>query len=209
MAMFLPPNVTAVLQPMDQNPIRLVKLAYRSKLLCSIVAQENIPLENVLKSHTLQDTILLLKSVWDELPQSVLIKAWKIFKNWDENEYDDEENIPLSELIEPNDIYNSTLNEVQLLLSKVGADVELSFDEIEKWDEDEAVEEDEGVEMYEVDDELEIIEKPKVTYTEAIESINILIKWHQNNNNAIQVANLLEMRANIFKEFVNREKKTI
>lgn len=75
-AMLLPPNVTAVLQPMDQNPIRLVKLGYRNKLLCNIVAQENVPVENILKAHSIRDAILLLKSVWDELPQAVLIKAF-------------------------------------------------------------------------------------------------------------------------------------
>ncbi|XP_039969014.1 jerky protein homolog-like [Bactrocera tryoni] len=65
-AMLLPPNVTAVFQPMDQNPIRLVKLEYRAKLLWNIVAQENIPVENILKGHSIRDTILLLKLAWDE-----------------------------------------------------------------------------------------------------------------------------------------------
>ncbi|XP_039954172.1 jerky protein homolog-like [Bactrocera tryoni] len=37
-AMFMPPNVTPLIQPMDQNAIRLTKLFYRNSLLASIVA---------------------------------------------------------------------------------------------------------------------------------------------------------------------------
>lgn len=208
-AMFLPPNVTAILQPMDQNPIRLVKLGYRSKLLCNIVAQENIPVEDVLKTHTLSDTILMLKSVWDALPQGVLIKAWKKIKNWDEAEYENEDNIPLSELIEPNDVYNSTLQDVQLLLSKVGLNVEISMEEIEKWNEDAIVEEDEGVELFEIEDEDSEMERDiaKVSYTEAIGSMNTLIKWHEQSNDANHVAYLLNMRTDMVHNFLTKDKK--
>jgi DDE superfamily endonuclease/Tc5 transposase DNA-binding domain/CENP-B N-terminal DNA-binding domain len=208
-AMFLPPNATAIVQPMDQNPIRLVKLAYRTKLLCSIIAQENIPLEDALKAHSLRDAILLLKLVWDELPQSVLVKAWKKIKNWDDSEYDEEDNVPLSELIQTNDL-TSTLKDVQLLLSKVGLGTELSIDEIEKWNEDETTEEDEDGEIDDNESEEETVpETPKVTYTEAIESANTLIKWYEKNNNVSQVANLLEMRANIVKDYINKDKKQV
>ncbi|XP_053989837.1 jerky protein homolog-like, partial [Hylaeus volcanicus] len=34
---FLPPNVTAILQPMDQGPIKITKLKYRNLLLCKII----------------------------------------------------------------------------------------------------------------------------------------------------------------------------
>lgn len=64
--MLLPPNVTAVLQPMDQNPIRLVKLAYRTKLLCGIVAQDNVSVEDLLKAHDIRKAISLLRTVWEK-----------------------------------------------------------------------------------------------------------------------------------------------
>lgn len=69
--MLLPPNVTAVIQPMDQNPIRIVKLKYRSLLLSNILANENRSIHDLLKQHTINDAILMFKSVWDDLPQSI------------------------------------------------------------------------------------------------------------------------------------------
>ncbi|KAK9718564.1 DDE superfamily endonuclease [Popillia japonica] len=36
---FFPPNVTAAVQPMGQNPIKITKLTCRSKLLASIIAE--------------------------------------------------------------------------------------------------------------------------------------------------------------------------
>lgn len=56
-AVLLPSNVTAVLKPMDQKLIRLAKLGYRTKLLCNSFARENVPVEKVLKSHTIRNAI--------------------------------------------------------------------------------------------------------------------------------------------------------
>ena len=39
-AIFLPPNVTPLLQPIDQNVIQAIKLHYRKNLLKRIVATE-------------------------------------------------------------------------------------------------------------------------------------------------------------------------
>ncbi|XP_018793737.1 PREDICTED: jerky protein homolog-like, partial [Bactrocera latifrons] len=150
-AMLLPPNVTAVLQPMDQNTIRLVKLEYRAKLLWNIVAQENIPVENILKGHSIRDAILLLKLAWDELPRAVLIKAWKNIKQWDDDQYDSEDEIPLLTLIRSNSSHDVTLREVQSLLSKVGG-VDVSSEDIENWNDDQNTEDDEDFEVSDNED---------------------------------------------------------
>ena len=39
--MFLPPNCTPLIQPMDQNPIRLIKISYKKTLLTHIVSEKN------------------------------------------------------------------------------------------------------------------------------------------------------------------------
>lgn len=207
-AMFLPPNVTAVLQPMDQNPIRLVKLAYRSKLLCSVIANENVPIDVSLKAHSISDGILLLKSAWDELPQTVLAKAWNKIKNWDDKEYDDEDDIPLASLVESNVEYDNALKEVQSLLSKVGLNVETSIDDIEKWNEDEVLEdEDDTNEIENAESDADEPDIPKVTYTDAVQSINTLIKWYEINNDVTQVSNLLDMRTKMVKSYMEKQKK--
>jgi hypothetical protein len=38
--MYMPPNLTPLIQPMDQNALRLTKLYYRKSLLSHIVSEE-------------------------------------------------------------------------------------------------------------------------------------------------------------------------
>ncbi|XP_049302137.1 jerky protein homolog-like [Bactrocera dorsalis] len=208
--MLLPPNVTAVLQPMDQNPIRLVKLEYRAKLLWNIVAQENIPVENILKGHSIRDAILLLKLTWDELPRAVLIKAWKNIKQWDDDQYDSEDEIPLLTLIRSNRSHDDTLREVQSLLSKVGG-VDVSSEDIENWNDDQNTEDDEDFEVSDNEDEEPVVEEDmqqqKVSFSEAVDCINTLIKWYENNNDANQISHLINMRTKIVRSYYTKEKK--
>lgn len=125
----------------------------------------------------------------DELPQTVLAKAWNKIKNWDDKEYDDEDNILLASLVESNVEYDNALKEVQSLLSNVGLNVETSIDDIEKWNEDEILEdEDDTNEIENAESDADEPDIPKVTYTDAVHSINTLIKWYEINNNVNQVS---------------------
>ncbi|XP_037927886.1 jerky protein homolog-like [Teleopsis dalmanni] len=209
--MHLPPNVTAALQPMDQNPIRLVKLGYRSKLLCNIAAQENVLVENILKAHSICDAISLLNSAWEELPQSILIKAWNKIKKWDDDQYDSEDDLPLSKFIKANDVYDDTVREVQSLMLKVGNNLNISIDDIENWNKDEITEDMEHFEVCDSDNDDSIteedIQQPKVSFSKAVESINTLIKWSKDNNDANQVADLISMRTKMVKNYYTKEKK--
>lgn len=60
--MYMPPNVTPLIQPMDQNIIKLTKLYYRNYLLASIVANVNIGVGEALKTLTVKDAIVNLVS---------------------------------------------------------------------------------------------------------------------------------------------------
>jgi len=51
------------------------------------------------------------------------------------------------------------------------------------------------------------IEEPKVSYAEAISSINTLIKWNQSKNNAVEVSELNKMRGNMVKNYYMVTKK--
>lgn len=207
-AMLLPPNVTAILQPMDQNPIKITKLKYRNKLLAGIVAQEEISVHDMLKNHSLRDAILLLKLAWDELPQSVLQKSWSKLLNWDDEEYDDEDNVPLLELLPSTEIYNDTIQETQHLLSKLAIDCTLSTDEIEDWNEDKL---DENAMDTDTDGEsdIEIIQNHDVPYSDALNAVNTLIKWSENHKNLTNkhMSNLLELRSDVVKNHLDRSSK--
>lgn len=196
---------------MDQNPIKLVKLSYRYKLLCNVVAQENMPIEALLKTHNIRDSILFLKSAWDELPQRVLQNAWKKIKYWDDNEFDADDNIPLSELFASDHSYNDQIQEVNTLLSKIGLSSNLTLEEIEEWNADSIEEEDEieEVDTHNGESDIETVETTKMSYPEAIGSVNALIKWCAENNETHHMPNLVVLRTNIVKtHFTKNTKQT-
>lgn len=97
--MFMPPNVTPLIQPMDQNAIRITKLHYRNSLLTSIAAKEGGLLESM-KQLTLKEAITLLESAWSRLNETTLAKCWKNILNMVEDQDDPEDDVPLSILKE-------------------------------------------------------------------------------------------------------------
>lgn len=100
-AVYMPPNVTPLIQPMDQNVIRITKLYYRSSLLSSIVASKSKDLSKLLKELTIKDAIVNLSLAWNRLEAHTIEKCWKNILNFTENgDEDPEENIPLSILKE-------------------------------------------------------------------------------------------------------------
>lgn len=97
--MFMPPNVTPLIQPMDQNAIRLVKLGYRNSLLSKIIAAGTDNISESLKRIDIYDAVSLLALSWDKLPENSIIKCWRNILNYGSTEFDEEENIPIAELI--------------------------------------------------------------------------------------------------------------
>lgn len=188
--------------------IKLVKLSYRAKLLYNIVAQDGIPVEDLLKAHNIRDAILMLKNAWDDLPSTVLQNAWKRIKNWDDGEYEAEDDIPLSELAASHEIYGVILDEVQSLLSKIGLNANLTLNEIEEWNDDSIEDEEELIEIGDdVESDVELSEQAeKVQYTEAIQSVNTLIKWCESNNNTDEMSDLLNLRAKIVQNYFTKPK---
>lgn len=87
--MFLPPNVTSVLQPMDQNVLRLLKLHYRNKLLSQIISNGNVA--DSLKKIDLRQAIVLLNESWQQIKSETIAHCWKRI-------LDEEDEVPLSQL---------------------------------------------------------------------------------------------------------------
>ncbi|XP_050293901.1 jerky protein homolog-like [Anthonomus grandis grandis] len=95
---YMPPNVTPLIQPMDQNAIRLTKLFYRKNLLSQIIGT-NQDIGDALKHISLKDAILNLALAWRNLRPKVIEKCWHNLLSPLADEVDDEEdNIPLSVL---------------------------------------------------------------------------------------------------------------
>lgn len=98
--MYLPPNVTALIQPMDQNIIRLTKLHYRSSLLSTIVADRSLSVQEHLKALTVKDATVYLSEAWKKIQPCTIAKCWhKILPKNYANEFDSEDDLPLATYI--------------------------------------------------------------------------------------------------------------
>ena len=99
---YMPPNVTPLIQPMDQNVIRITKLNYRKHLLSLAVGKEDII--QFLKSLTIKDAISMLKLAWNQLEESVIAKCWKPLLECidaiDAESDDEDDDVPLNLLRE-------------------------------------------------------------------------------------------------------------
>lgn len=74
--LFLPPNCTPLLQPMDQHVIQNIKLRYRKSLLTAIVADE-LPISQCLKKLDLKMVVFSLRDAWCSVPSKLIQKSWK------------------------------------------------------------------------------------------------------------------------------------
>ncbi|XP_066258171.1 jerky protein homolog-like [Euwallacea similis] len=151
-ALFLPPNCTPLIQPMDQHVIQAIKLFYRKKLLKKIVDSDCDTSES-LKSINLKDVVFFL----DE--------AWRYVLNACDS--DEEDEIPLARLArqitEPNPTeLNNELKEIVDLGRKI--DQNLTKEEIKD----------------DSDDVSEI--PRLVTSTDAVSAFNTCIAWAKQNN---------------------------
>ncbi len=82
-AIFLPPNTTSIIQPMDQGVLESVKRRYRKKLLQKILLADDPASEDpelgvieFWKSLNLKDVMFLVANAWDEIPPSSIQASW-------------------------------------------------------------------------------------------------------------------------------------
>ena len=87
--MFLPPNTTATIQPMDQAVLDPCKHRYKRKLLAHIIlenesADKSVP--EILKAITMKDVVYWTAAAWEEASIDSLRKAWRnLLPESDEN----------------------------------------------------------------------------------------------------------------------------
>lgn len=78
-AMFLPPNTTAICQPMDQGVLETLKRNYRRKLLSTLLEEADGEQDNVigkLKSINVKDVAYWIARAWADVKASTIAKSW-------------------------------------------------------------------------------------------------------------------------------------
>lgn len=66
---YLPPNVTALIQPMDQGVIAGLKKVYKTSVLRKLIEEEH-DLKSFLKNFTILDAIYKCASVWEKVKKT-------------------------------------------------------------------------------------------------------------------------------------------
>ncbi|GBO03697.1 hypothetical protein AVEN_245147-1 [Araneus ventricosus] len=77
-AVFLRPNLMALIKPMDQGVKESVKRRYRRKLLTALSEEDgkNTIVIDFLKEINIKAVYMIAK-LWSELPESTLVKSWQ------------------------------------------------------------------------------------------------------------------------------------
>lgn len=217
---FLPPNVTSVLQPMDQGVIEAFKRYYRKALLRSVLIgqEENKTILQIYKDINLKDAVYMAAEAWANVKESNLKKAWnKLCPTFDS------ETRP-----SPEEPRNETfVSEVVELLKESSGFEECDQENIHEWLE--CDEDDPGHELLTDDDIIAQTQVPKddtdddddqdddyvsvekgPTNEEAFLCFETAIKWleQQDECDAMQLLSLKRLRDLAAKKRVSKLKQT-
>ena len=78
-SMFLPPNTTSILQPMDQGILESTKRLYKKFLLRHILLENetnSMAIPQILKNLTIKEAVYWSAQAWDEIKAETLRKGW-------------------------------------------------------------------------------------------------------------------------------------
>ena len=76
-AKFLPPNVTALLKPMDQGVLKAIKRVYRKSILRDLVTQSNFTIQDFLKRIDMIKVVDTVASALDMVTPAAIRNSWK------------------------------------------------------------------------------------------------------------------------------------
>lgn len=103
-AVFFPPNVISLIQPLDQGVLENLKKRYRRHLLEHLVKSDDESVQNVLKSVNMRNIVYWISDSWEEIESTTINKSWfkflpKVVTAIDDLNGDDGENIALKDLM--------------------------------------------------------------------------------------------------------------
>lgn len=120
---FLPPNVTSLLQPMDQSVIETLKRLYRKQLLRKLLSVDTDNPEVVLsffKQMNLKECCYMIVDAWDFIGRRALNNAWNKILNRENGD-------------PRNNTDDSILEDLNTLMSNVQICEECDADDMREW----------------------------------------------------------------------------
>lgn len=106
-AIFLPPNATAICQPMDQGVLEALKRNYRRILLSSLIEEidEGRNVVEKLKKINMKDVAYWIAASWERVNADTIARSWKALLGEDNEETihqqreKDESNTPIDDIL--------------------------------------------------------------------------------------------------------------
>lgn len=170
---FLPPNVTSLIQPLDQGILEAMKRIYRRKLLQMLISKldEGMTVKDALKQVTLKDVSYWIASAWDEVKITTVQKSWKNLFGIDG---------PYKKVPEP-----ENMSELVELANELPVDDQINSEDIRDWcnqdvqmeiTDEEIIDMVTGAKDSEGDDNMDEI-TPKISYTDGLKSIDAALAF--------------------------------
>lgn len=197
-AHFFRPNITSLVQPMDQGVLESMKRHYRKCLLRDLVAKDDTEMIPFLKSLNMLKVIDRISVAWDHIKPETIRRSWRKL-------------IPLSaptSLDDPPCSQDDT--EIISMLSELGPDISAS--DLDEWFADDgpgyehlndqniveyvSVPEDGAAEIVSDEEEMPVKEDCPVSHKAALEAFDKCLTWlrHQNESTRSSTALLLSLR---------------
>lgn len=114
---FLPANTTSMLQPLDQGVIKSLKVHFRKFQIVKMLQQSEESSENEFKwKITILDAVTMISKAWDRVTPKTIANCFKhagLSQNAlpaDDLEFEEEDEIPLAQLIKENNNIGSVLS---------------------------------------------------------------------------------------------------
>ncbi|KAK3862648.1 hypothetical protein Pcinc_031507 [Petrolisthes cinctipes] len=74
---YLPPNVTSVIQPMDQGVIQNFKVNYRRSFMRKLVNYDDGSISEFQRAFNVKDAIFMASLAWQDVKQQTLKRSWR------------------------------------------------------------------------------------------------------------------------------------
>ena len=186
--LFLPPNVTSLIQPMDQGVLENIERKYKRDLLRKLLLQssDEISFIDFTKTLTIKDAVYFSSKCWNEVSSISLCRAWNKVGLGPNSTAQHEDMMPgISEEYNRLDIDES---EGEAWLNR-----DTSETGAEEMTDEEIIGVVQGDDDSEEEEEEDNITQPTVTHTEAEAAFSICLSWLEQQAEATPM-NLMLLR---------------